>query len=195
MLCTYILRRTLSTIFGTQLILDQCHWFRDWNFKNLFHTCCFLNFALRAVGKKPKENLRSPQAAILCPYESRASDSSDRKSGPLGLREAAARNVEVEPKRETAWERGQSVTLEPWAAGKCSPAPFHAQSSSSECSTPASIDQACSDLNFKQPTILFSPHHPWKLTIMDFTGLRAFGSHTRFAQSLHKEKGSRCKLN
>lgn len=46
----------------------------------------------------------------------------------------------------------------------------------------SSIDQPCSDLNFKQPSILFSSHHPWKLTTMDFTGLPS--AHTLYLHNL-----------
>lgn len=63
------------------------------------------------MGKKQRENLSSPQATVICPHESRGSDSPDRKSGPPGLRVATARNAEVESNGETALGWRQSVTL------------------------------------------------------------------------------------
>ena len=197
-MCRYILsmHRELSTIHGTQLIFNKCQLVQKLNCENFISHQLFSELCSWNCGKGTRKTPRpSSSSSNLSSWVTRLWVLRQEVRSP-GTWRGHSTECRGGAERRNCWTEGDSrdpITLSNrkvppslaclaqliWVQQTC----FYWPASS------------CSDLNFKQSMVLFSPHHPWELTVMDFTGLRALSSHTRFAQSLHKEKGSRCKLN
>lgn len=148
--------------------------------------------------EKNKENTSSclkQQSSVLMSHEALSPQTGSQV--PWDMERGHSQEHRARAKRRNFQREGDSHDPESLGTRRVPPHPLMGQAQLMWVQQNISYWPAyfCSDLNFKQPMVSFSPHQPWEQTIMDFTTLRALGSHTRFAQSLHKEKGSRCKLN
>lgn len=147
----------------------------------------------------------SPWAAVICPHESRGYESSDRELSPWGLGESM--RMQWSPKEKTAW-KGTVCGYSFRQQENILPSPSHPGPTNMSAANPFSIDQPCSDLNFKQPTVLFPRPHPHTVHPPPHPAPSLRTNHLWILQasepwlntldllkSLHKEKGNRCKLN